>query len=56
MDDDFMTACLEDNYEAVELILRIVLGQEDITIKSILGAGFHEKFARAFCYFRCSCS
>ena len=24
MDDDFMTACLEDNYEAVELILRIV--------------------------------
>ena len=35
MDDDFMTACLEDNYEAVELILRIVLGQEDITIKSI---------------------
>ena len=30
-----MTACLEDNYEAVELILRIVLGQEDITIKSI---------------------
>ena len=35
MDDDFMTACLEDNYEPVELILRIVLGQEDITIKSI---------------------
>jgi hypothetical protein len=35
MDDDFMTACLEDNYEAVELILRIVLGREDITIKSI---------------------
>ena len=34
MDDDFMTACLEDNYEAVELILRIILGQEDITIKS----------------------
>ena len=30
-----MTVCLEDNYEAVELILRIVLGQEDITIKSI---------------------
>ena len=35
MDDDFMTVCLEDNYEAVELILRIVLGREDITIKSI---------------------
>ncbi|MFR5617320.1 MAG: hypothetical protein ACLTJ5_00045 [Clostridium sp.] len=56
MDDDFMTACLEDNYEAVELILRIVLGQEDITIKSIRVQDSHEKFARAFCYFRCSCS
>ena len=36
MDDDFMTACLEDNYEAVELILRIVLGQEDITWKQLV--------------------
>lgn len=35
MDDDFMTVCLEDNYEAVELILRIVLGREDITIRSV---------------------
>ena len=35
MDDDFMTVCLEDNYEGVELILRIVLGREDITIKSV---------------------
>ena len=35
MDDDFMTVCLEDNYEAVELILRIVLEREDIIIKSI---------------------
>ena len=56
MDDDFMTACLEDNYEAVELILRIVLGQEGYYNQIDSGAGFHEKFARAFCYFRCSCS
>ena len=35
MDDDFMTACLADNYEGVELILRIVLGQKNIIIKSI---------------------
>ena len=35
MDDDFMTVCLSDNYEGVELILRIILGQEDITIKSV---------------------
>ena len=35
MDDDFMTVCLADNYEGVELILRIVLGREDITIKSV---------------------
>ena len=35
MDDDFMTVCLADNFEGVELILRIVLGQEDIKIKSV---------------------
>ena len=35
MDDDFMTVCLEDNFEGVELILRIVLGRKDITIKSV---------------------
>lgn len=35
IDDDFMTVCLADNYEGVELILRIVLGREDITIKSV---------------------
>ncbi len=34
MDDDFMTVCLADNYDAVELILRIVLGQR-IKIKSV---------------------
>ena len=35
MDDDFMTVCLADNFGGVELILRIVLGREDIKIKSI---------------------
>lgn len=35
MDDDFMTVCLADNLEGVELILRIILGREDITIKSV---------------------
>ena len=35
MDDDFMTACLADNIEGVELIARIVLGRKDIKIKSV---------------------
>ena len=35
MDDDFMSVCLADNFEGVELILRIILGQEDIKIKSV---------------------
>ena len=35
MDDDFMTVCLADNFEGVELILRIVLEREDIKIKSV---------------------
>jgi hypothetical protein len=35
MDDDFMTACLADNFEGVELILRIVLGKKDIVVKSV---------------------
>lgn len=35
MDDNFMTVCLADNFEGVELILRIVLGREDITVKSV---------------------
>ncbi len=34
MDDDFMTACLADDFESVELILRIVLGRE-VKIRSI---------------------
>ena len=35
MDDDFMTVCLADNYQGVELIVRIVLGRKDIRIKSV---------------------
>ena len=35
MDDDFMTACLKDNFAGVELILKIVLGKKDIIIKSV---------------------
>lgn len=35
MDDDFMTACLADNIEGVELILRIILNKDDLTIKSV---------------------
>ena len=35
MDDTFMTVCLADNFEAVELILRIILEQKDITVRSV---------------------
>ncbi len=35
MDDGFMSVCLADNFEGVELILRIVLGREDIKVKSV---------------------
>ncbi len=35
IDDDFMTVCLADNIEAVELILRIVLNRDDITVMSV---------------------
>ncbi len=35
MDDDFMTVCLADNFEGVELILQIVLERKDIKIKSV---------------------
>ena len=35
MDDDFMTACLADNFEGIELILRIVLRKKGIKIKSV---------------------
>ena len=34
IDDDFMTVCLEDNVEGVELILRIILGR-DIRVRSV---------------------
>jgi len=35
IDDDFMNACFDDNIEATELILRIILGRDDISVKSV---------------------
>lgn len=35
MDDDFMTVCLADNFEGIELILRILLKRKNIKIQSI---------------------
>ena len=35
MNDTFMTVCLEDNFEDMELILQIILGIKDIKIKSV---------------------
>ena len=35
MDDDFITVCLADHFEGVELILRIILGRKDIKIISV---------------------
>lgn len=35
IDDDFMNACLDDNIEGTELILRIILNKSDLTVKSV---------------------
>ena len=35
IDDDFMNACFDDNIEGTELILRIILGRDDISVKSV---------------------
>ena len=35
LDDDFMTKCFEENTEAVELVLRIVLNKPDIKVEKI---------------------
>ncbi len=35
IDDDFMNACFDNNIEATELILRIILGRDDILVKSV---------------------
>ena len=34
IDDDFMTACLDENIEGTELILRIILSKPDLVVKS----------------------
>lgn len=35
IDDDFMNACFDGNIEGTELILRIILGRDDISVKSV---------------------
>lgn len=35
IDDDFMNACFDDNIEATELVLRIILNRDDISVKSV---------------------
>ena len=35
LDDDFMTKCFENNIEATELVLRIILNNPDIRVKSV---------------------
>lgn len=35
MDDDFMSVCLADNLEGVELIIQIILDKADIKVKSV---------------------
>lgn len=36
MDDDFMTKCFEENIEAVELVLHIILNKPDIRVEKIV--------------------
>ena len=36
MDDEFLTVCFADNLEDVELILKIILGREDIPDRYII--------------------
>lgn len=35
LDDDFMTKCFEDNIEATELVLQIVLGKPDLKVEKV---------------------
>ena len=35
IDDDFMNACFDDNIEATELILRIILNRNDLSVKRV---------------------
>ena len=35
LDDDFMTKCFEENIEATELVLRIVLNKPDIKVVKV---------------------
>ena len=35
MDDAFMAKCFENNVECIELVLRIVLEKEDLTVQKV---------------------
>ena len=35
IDDDFMNACFDNNIEGTELVLRIILNRNDISVKSV---------------------
>ena len=35
LDDDFMTACFNDNPECMELVLRIIMGKPDLTVTNV---------------------
>ena len=35
MDDDFMNACFKNNIEGTQLLIRIILGRDDITVTSV---------------------
>ena len=35
IDDDFMNVCFDDNIEATELLPRVILGRDDIAVKSV---------------------
>ena len=35
IDDDFMNACFDDNIEGTQLLLRIILNRDDITVKRV---------------------
>ena len=35
LDDDFMTKCFEENIEATELVLRIILNKPDIKVEKV---------------------
>ena len=47
LEDNFMTKCFEENVEATELVLRIILSKPDIKVNSI-ATQYSMKNLRAF--------